>query len=262
MDDATNSRGITGGPLVPGGQPVEFTVRIANPGPHAVVLFPTLVLGPIGGSTLDLAQQKVEIQYPGQPWFSAAAQPGSGDSDATYLLTPAQSFKDNWLIAMPGGYDEVKVRISVTADVKVPGVAFAGVLAPGWTLNDQYNPTARVSSSNFGFLDIRSSAPSSPAATVSSPPPTFSLPSSVASAAAAAQAAVPTPAPAAVAAAKAADKSVPGTGATASHTAGAGLAYTGGGSDSTPIALAGAAAIALGAGTLVVLRRRRKGSHA
>ncbi len=40
------------------------------------------------------------------------------------------------------------------------------------------------------------------------------------------------------------------------------LAFTGGGSDATPIAIGGATALALGVGTLVLLRRRKSGSHA
>ncbi|MBB4925238.1 hypothetical protein [Kitasatospora kifunensis] len=262
-----NSRGIPGGPLVPGGQPVEFTETIANPGPHNDVIFPDLVVGAIGGSPeLPASQQKVEIEDNKGVWHTLKVEAGwENNGVGLYQFGPTGA---NWLYLDAGKQVQFQVRLSLTADAPKTGIAFVNADADGFTLDEGDKPIGAVTPMTTGFLTIAASAASSPA---SSPAPSNTIPgvipSSVTKQVAAQAAAVTAPAPAVVAAAKAADKA--GTQGSAnvaatpapSHSAGPSLAFTGGGSDSLPIALTGAAVIAAGVATLVVVRRR-KGSHA
>jgi hypothetical protein len=265
VDAATNSRGIQGGPLVPGGKPAEFTETITNSGDKNTVVFPDLVIGGVAGSTFKPSQQKVEyFDQQDKAWHSLTPVPGFADAYvAAYQFAPTAD--DNWLFVDAGEQVEIQLRVTAGADTPAPGVAFVHADADGYTLDGQDNPVAQFTSSNDGFLDIRSAAATGGGASASaSVAPSAastahpSLPSGATGAIAAQNGKVKKPAPAAVAAAKSNDHSVKGS---AGHGAHGNLAYTGGGSDSTPIALTGAGVLAAGVLTVVAVRRR-KGKHA
>jgi len=256
------------------GTTAEFQLVVQNTTDHNQVFIPFLA---VGASDRTVFAKNESIQYKDSDWHAATVLSSLKDQPGPlFVLGPVDGNGDPaegaWTFVPKGETVTIPIRVTLSGDF-TSGQGTVSTMISNFAVDEHGNdfdpPAEDVISSGGFYVDFVSGAttpstgPSAPASSSAPASPSASAsaskaPTATASASAGQGGTVPTT----VATPTVKPSAGAAVAAKAKAVAEGRLAATGGGEDSTAIAGIGAAAVLLGAGTLVVLRRRKGGSHA